>query len=126
MAYRINVEQCIGCGACRWICLFDVPKALDDSATKYDIPKDKCVGCGSCEDICPVSAISPCEDHRKILKVEIIPEKCVGCTVCALICPEKAPSGERGSPFVIDQNKCTQCGACYAKCRHEAIAAEFK
>ena len=126
MAYRINEEICIGCGACAWVCLFDVPKALDDFGAKYAIPKDKCVGCGQCENICPVSAIAPCADHRNIRRVDIIPEKCVGCTVCAHVCPEKAPFGERGKPFEIDQNKCTRCGACAAKCRHDAIATTFE
>ena len=124
MAYEIAKEKCIGCGACAWACLFDVPVYLADE-TKYTIPKEKCVGCGNCRNICPNNAISPCADHREIRSVSINPEKCIGCTVCAHICPEKAPYGERGKPFTIMQEKCTRCGACAAKCRHDAIDVTF-
>ena len=126
MAFTINTDKCVGCGACAWVCLFNVPTQLKDDPAKYDIPKEKCVGCGHCENICPNNAISPLPDHKWVKKVTVIPEKCVGCTVCAHICPDKAPFGERGKPFEIDQSKCTRCGACAMKCRHDAISVEFE
>ena len=30
MAFRIVEEKCIGCGACKWVCLFDVPALAED------------------------------------------------------------------------------------------------
>ena len=125
MAYRIIEDKCVGCGACAWVCLFGVPKATAEGGAKYTIPKDKCVGCGHCENICPNSAIEPCPDHRRLKKVTILPENCVGCTVCRHVCPEKAPFGERGKPFAILQEKCTQCGMCVVRCRHDAIQTEY-
>ncbi len=124
MAFTIQEEKCVGCGACAWGCLFDVPK-LDPDKPVYRIEKDKCVGCGHCENICPNNAIVPLPDHRWLKKVTIDPEKCVGCTVCQHVCPDKAPVGERGKPFEINQEECDQCGMCVARCRHDAIIAEY-
>ena len=124
MAFRIVEEKCIGCGACKWVCLFDVP-ALAEDGVKYTIG-DKCIGCGHCENICPNNAIEPLPDHRKLKKVTIDAEKCVGCTVCMHVCPEQAPWGERGKPFQINQDKCFRCGMCAAKCRHDAIITEYE
>ena len=125
MAFTIKEEKCIGCGACKWVCLFDIPKLKSEDGTKYWIEKEKCIGCGHCEDICPNNAIEPLPDHRRLKKVTIITEKCVGCTVCMHICPEKAPFGERGKPFEINQAKCFKCGMCASKCKHDAIQTEY-
>ena len=125
MAYTIDKEKCIGCGACAFACLFGVP-VQEEGAVTYEIPKEKCVGCGQCEHLCPNNAISPLPDHRKIKKVTVDHEKCIGCTVCAHVCPEGAPYGERGKPFDILQDKCTQCGACAARCRSGAILTEYE
>ena len=125
MAFSIDRAKCVGCGACAWVCLFGVPRITADDPQKYEIPKEKCVGCGHCEHICPNNAIAPLPDHKRIKKVTVITENCVGCTVCRHVCPDKAPFGERGKPFEIDQTKCTQCGACAARCMHNAINAEY-
>lgn len=126
MAYTIKRDKCIGCGACKWVCLFDVPAVSADDPQKYTIEKEKCTGCGQCSNICPNNAIEPLPDHKKILRVEIDREKCIGCTVCRHVCPEKAPFGERKSPFEIDQSKCFQCGMCAAKCIKKAINVEYE
>ena len=125
MAYMIEQEKCVGCGACKWVCLFDVPTVCEDDQSKYQIEKEACIGCGHCETICPNNAIRPLPDHKKIIKVEIDQETCIGCTVCRHICPEKAPFGERGKPFAIDQSKCFQCGMCARKCMQKAIAVTY-
>ncbi|MBQ7638404.1 MAG: 4Fe-4S binding protein [Clostridia bacterium] len=124
MAFRINEDKCIGCGACAWACLFEIPRKAEDGV-KYTIDGEKCYGCGHCENICPNNAIEPMPDHKKLKKVTIDPEKCEGCSLCAHICPEKAPFGERGKPFTIMQEKCMQCGACAVRCRFDAIITEY-
>jgi NADH:ubiquinone oxidoreductase subunit F (NADH-binding)/(2Fe-2S) ferredoxin len=58
---------------------------------------------------------------KALTKYEIITDKCVGCTACARVCPVGAISGKVKEAHVIDQAACISCGACYEKCRFEAI-----
>lgn len=55
MAYSIDKEKCVGCGACASNC--PATAINQDSDSKYVIG-DACVECGACESTCPVSAIS--------------------------------------------------------------------
>ena len=55
MAYQINKEVCVGCGACEATCPASAITPTDDN--KYQIG-DACVDRGSCAAGCPVSAIS--------------------------------------------------------------------
>ncbi|MCR5485855.1 MAG: 4Fe-4S binding protein [Clostridiales bacterium] len=126
MAFLIDDNKCLGCGACAYICLFGVPTAVNSEKTKYVIDAEKCYGCGQCENICPNDAIHPAPDHKKIKKVYIDPEKCIGCSLCARACHAKAPKGVIKSPFEIDQTKCFKCGLCATKCRKEAIIVEYE
>lgn len=58
---------------------------------------------------------------KKLLTYEIDPQKCTGCTVCAKNCPTKAIEGDRKQIHVIRQDDCIRCGACYSKCKFDAI-----
>jgi NADP-reducing hydrogenase subunit HndC len=55
MTYQIDVDVCVGCGACTGSCTVSAIELKDD---KYAINPDVCVGCGACEPNCPVNAIS--------------------------------------------------------------------
>lgn len=51
----------------------------------------------------------------------IIPEKCKRCGICAKACPVQCISGDRKTPYVIDQDPCIKCGACMESCPFDAI-----
>ena len=126
MAYIIDNDLCVGCGACAYECLFDVPQAADPKKKKYTIDVEKCLGCGQCEQMCPNGAISPAPGHRKIVSVTINEEKCIGCTLCRRNCPAEAPYGEVKKPFSIDESKCFRCGFCASKCPKKAIDVVYQ
>ncbi|MFH1387498.1 MAG: 4Fe-4S binding protein [bacterium] len=55
MAYIIDKEKCISCGACVSQCSAE---AIVPDEDKFRIDSGKCTECGSCVDVCPVGAIS--------------------------------------------------------------------
>ncbi len=55
MAYTINADECIACGACEPEC---PDSAISEIDGMYVIDAAKCQDCGTCMDVCPVSAIS--------------------------------------------------------------------
>ncbi len=55
MAYTINTDECIACGACEAEC---PEAAISEVDGMYVIDAAKCEDCGSCTDVCPVDCIS--------------------------------------------------------------------
>ena len=55
MAFKIDKEQCAGCGVCEGAC---PSKAISQEDDKYAIDPAKCTDCGDCADVCPMSCIS--------------------------------------------------------------------
>ncbi len=64
---------------------------------------------------CPAGVCKP------LFHYEIDAAACTGCRLCALKCPEKAISGEKKTPHVLNQEKCIKCGICYERCKFDAI-----
>ncbi|MCI5820736.1 MAG: 4Fe-4S binding protein [Elusimicrobia bacterium] len=55
MAYKVNPDVCINCGACESACPVG---AISEQDGKRHIDDTKCVECGACAGTCPVSAIA--------------------------------------------------------------------
>lgn len=53
MAYRVNEEACIGCGACVSECMAHAIEEKDGIV----VINDKCVECDACILVCPLDAI---------------------------------------------------------------------
>ena len=55
MAYVIDKEACIACGACEGVC----PVEAISEGDIYKIDPEMCTDCGTCADVCPTEAIHP-------------------------------------------------------------------
>ena len=67
---------------------------------------------------CPAGAC------QKLIRFEVVPEKCIGCTACARVCPVSCISGTVKQVHAIDQATCIKCGACFEKCKFQAITKQ--
>ena len=55
-ATLLELEKCIGCGACAGVCPVGAIALQDDG--KAGVDEGTCIDCGACVSTCPVSAIS--------------------------------------------------------------------
>ena len=55
MAYKINNDECLGCGACVDQCPVG---AISQGDSQYVIDADACISCGTCAGVCPTGAIN--------------------------------------------------------------------
>ena len=53
MAYVINADECISCGACAEGCPVE---AISEGDGAFVIDADTCIDCGACADNCPIGA----------------------------------------------------------------------
>lgn len=56
MAFKINSDDCINCGACEGECPVDCITEVDGHRF---IDASACIDCGACAEVCPVECISP-------------------------------------------------------------------
>ena len=64
---------------------------------------------------CPAGV---CKD---LITYSIDADKCTGCMTCARQCPQKAITGEKKKPHVIDDALCIRCGICMESCKFGAV-----
>ncbi len=57
---EVDVDKCIGCGACAAVCPARLIKIEDKDQTTRHITRllERCVFCGRCADVCPEDAIT--------------------------------------------------------------------
>jgi NADH-quinone oxidoreductase subunit F len=66
-----------------------------------------------------------CTAHScRALLTFTITDDCRSCTLCARRCPVNAIAGERGSKYVISQDRCIKCGKCEESCNFGAIVRD--
>ena len=53
--YRINKENCVGCGLCAQNCPVSVISG--DPGKPHEIDEEGCIKCGACFDVCPYEAV---------------------------------------------------------------------
>ncbi|MBU8934973.1 MAG: SLBB domain-containing protein [candidate division Zixibacteria bacterium] len=63
----------------------------------------------------------PAKVCRELIRFDIIDEMCDGCMACLPACAFDAITGKKKKVHVIDQDKCTKCGACKVVCTRDAI-----
>jgi len=59
---------------------------------------------------------------KALINYIIDEEKCTGCGACAKACPQDAITGEKKKPHSINQAACVRCGVCVTSCKFDAIS----
>ncbi|MAZ87813.1 MAG: ferredoxin-type protein NapF [Cellvibrionaceae bacterium] len=130
IADAAQAGDCSECNACVDACPTSIIEHNDDGIAGINFHKGECELCGDCADVCPKGFFdTPADSKPWNLKAELN-EKCLSqqgvvCQTCKEMCPEEAISlklaiGQVPRP-VIDENRCTGCGACFAPCPTKAI-----
>ncbi|MEE1228820.1 MAG: RnfABCDGE type electron transport complex subunit B [Lachnospiraceae bacterium] len=119
---------CTGFGSCTKVCEFDAIHVVNGVA---QVEEDNCVACGKCVATCPKHLIElipygrkyrvTCNSNEFGKDVKLVcGAGCIGCKLCEKQCKFDAIHVENNIAH-IDYDKCTQCGACAAKCPVKVI-----
>jgi Na+-translocating ferredoxin:NAD+ oxidoreductase subunit B len=117
---------CQGFGDCTKVCKFGAIKIGEDGLPHIDA--DRCTGCRACANECPQHIIwviprdlkgsRPQCSNLNVNKAKVAKNckhGCIKCELCVKNCPEQCIKMANGIP-VVDNAKCTVCGACVNKC----------
>ncbi len=52
---QVDAEECVNCGLCERVCIYDAPREADDHR---EIDPEACDGCGLCVELCPAECIT--------------------------------------------------------------------
>jgi len=61
---------------------------------------------------------------KALVEYVIDEERCTGCGACLRACPREAIRGESKQPHTIDAERCVRCGICLSECKYEAIVVK--
>jgi len=119
---------CLGEGTCVAACPFDAIHIVDGVAV---VDKEACKACGKCVAACPKKLIELVPYDQKHLVQCSSQDKgkdvmkacsvgCIGCRMCVKVCEFGAVEVVNNIAH-INPEKCTNCGACAAKCPKKII-----
>ena len=123
---------CLGYGECVKACGFNAIHIVDGIAV---VDKDSCKACGKCVKACPRNLIEliPYESQYAVqcnskdmgrVVMQACKVGCIGCRMCTKVCEAGAITVTDNLAH-IDQDKCTGCGSCAAKCPKKIIKQEY-
>ena len=56
-----------------------------------------------------------------VVTLEYFPDKCTGCRRCIEVCPRQVIEMRNKKAFILDRDRCIECGACANNCEYEAL-----
>ncbi len=56
-----------------------------------------------------------------VVTLEYFPKKCTGCRRCIEVCPRQVFEIRDKKAFILDRDRCIECGACANNCEYEAL-----
>ncbi|HDD25966.1 MAG TPA: 4Fe-4S dicluster domain-containing protein, partial [Acidilobales archaeon] len=100
---------------------------------KVIAPKPElCAGCRLCELVCALTWEGKTDPAYSRIRIKeffggliVVPTVCIPCAdkVCVKVCPTGALSYDsKTGAIVLDETKCTKCGACFDACPAGALA----
>lgn len=125
------LNVCTRCGDCVRACPTHILVARDGAYPGVDFTQGECTFCGDCVSHCANGALQRIEGRAPWSARAAIGEQClarqkVECRICGEQCEAGAirfppQLGGIAQP-VLNQDRCTGCGACLAPCPTQAIA----
>lgn len=127
--FKACTYGCLGFGTCVSVCPFGAISMGPDGLPVVD--DGKCTGCSKCVLVCPKKIMKlwpltqkvyvACCSHGTAKDTRAAcPAGCIACTMCEKACKFGAIK-VTNNLAVIDETKCTQCGACVKVCPVKVI-----
>ncbi len=123
------LDACTRCGACVEACPEQVITRGDGGFPRFDARLGECTFCATCVTVCAAPVFDRSRVEAWPLRARVA-ETClerqgVVCRLCDDACPTRAlrfrprPGGH--AEVAVDEQRCTGCGACVARCPPDAI-----
>jgi ferredoxin-type protein NapF len=125
------LQACTRCGDCVDACPTHIVVSRDAGYPSIDFAAGECTFCGDCATVCATGALKRSGEQAPWQALAAINEPClarqrVECRICGDQCAAGAirfPLRAGGIALpVLDQERCTGCGACVGPCPVQAIA----